>query len=272
MASAASPASCSSAELASALGKAVTARSSADRPRVLIVRDTRESGEMLQAALAAGVSAAGGEALLGGVLPTPAAPLLIKRYGFDLAAVLSASHNPYQDDGIKSSPPTASSSVTSRSRPSKRNCGRAEDWGVAQHCTIVRAHAGGLRGHDAPRARAGAQSACARVAGTHEDYLRELESRFAELRLDGLDVLLNCANGATYKVAPEIFRRLGANVTVGRQAPTGATSTRAVARPMSPRSASRCAWVGMRSAWPSMATAIACSRSTAQVSWSTATS
>ena len=68
---------------------------------MLIVRDTRESGEMLQAALAAGVSAAGGEALLGGVLPTPAAPLLIKRYGFDLAAVLSASHNPYRDNGIK---------------------------------------------------------------------------------------------------------------------------------------------------------------------------
>ena len=68
---------------------------------MLIVRDTRESGEMLQAALAAGVSAAGGEALLGGVLPTPAAPLLIKRYGFDLAAVISASHNPYRDNGIK---------------------------------------------------------------------------------------------------------------------------------------------------------------------------
>ena len=90
-----------SAELALALGKAVTRAAQAERPRVLIVRDTRESGEMLQAALAAGVSAAGGEALLGGVLPTPAAPLLIKRYGFDLAAVLSASHNPYQDNGIK---------------------------------------------------------------------------------------------------------------------------------------------------------------------------
>ena len=68
---------------------------------MLIVRDTRESGEMLQAAVAAGVSAAGGDALLGGVLPTPAAPLLMGRYGFDLAAVLSASHNPYQDNGIK---------------------------------------------------------------------------------------------------------------------------------------------------------------------------
>src|SRR5579872_7281265 len=89
------------AELALALGRAATRQTRAARPQVLIVRDTRESGEMLQAALAAGVAAAGGDALLGGVLPTPAAPLLIERYGFDLAAVLSASHNPYQDNGIK---------------------------------------------------------------------------------------------------------------------------------------------------------------------------
>src|ERR1700678_3371385 len=89
------------AELALALGRAATARAEAQRPQVLIIRDTRESGEMLQAALAAGVSAAGGDALLGGVLPTPAAPLLIGRYGFDLAVVLSASHNPFQDNGIK---------------------------------------------------------------------------------------------------------------------------------------------------------------------------
>ena len=56
---------------------------------------------MLEAALAAGISAAGGDAFLGGVLPTPAAPLLIAQYGFDLAAVVSASHNPYADNGIK---------------------------------------------------------------------------------------------------------------------------------------------------------------------------
>ncbi|HXP37048.1 MAG TPA: phosphoglucosamine mutase, partial [Solirubrobacteraceae bacterium] len=89
------------AELALALGRAATEQTGAERPQVVIVRDTRESGEMLEAAVAAGVSSAGGDALLGGVLPTPAAPLLIKRYGFDLAVVLSASHNPYQDNGIK---------------------------------------------------------------------------------------------------------------------------------------------------------------------------
>ena len=89
------------AELALALAQAATRKTGVERPQVLIVRDTRESGEMLQAAVAAGVSAAGGDALLGGVLPTPAAPLLIGRYGFDLAVVLSASHNPYEDNGIK---------------------------------------------------------------------------------------------------------------------------------------------------------------------------
>ena len=77
-----------SAELALALARAATSRVQHERPaRVLIIRDTRESGEMLEAAVAAGVAAAGGDALLGGVLPTPGAPLLI---GFDLAAVLSA--------------------------------------------------------------------------------------------------------------------------------------------------------------------------------------
>ncbi len=89
------------AELALALARAATLQTRSERPQVLIVRDTRESGEMLEAAVAAGVSAAGGDALLGGVLPTPAAPLLIGRYDLDLAAVLSASHNPYHDNGIK---------------------------------------------------------------------------------------------------------------------------------------------------------------------------
>ena len=68
---------------------------------MLIVRDTRESGEMLESAIAAGVTAGGGDALLGGVLPTPAAPLLVRRHGLELAAVISASHNPYEDNGIK---------------------------------------------------------------------------------------------------------------------------------------------------------------------------
>ncbi|MDE3129831.1 MAG: phosphoglucosamine mutase, partial [Acidobacteriota bacterium] len=89
------------AELALALSRATVELCEEAHPQVLIVRDTRESGEMLEAAIAAGATAAGGDVLLGGVLPTPAAPLLVRRHGLQLAAVISASHNPYEDNGIK---------------------------------------------------------------------------------------------------------------------------------------------------------------------------
>ena len=78
------------AELALTLGRAAALTSPVDHPQILIVRDTRESGEMLEAALAAGIAAGGGHALLGGVLPTPGASVLVRRYGFDMAAVVSA--------------------------------------------------------------------------------------------------------------------------------------------------------------------------------------
>src|SRR4051812_2044646 len=89
------------ADLALALGRAAAGVAPTEAPQVLIVRDTRESGDMLEAALAAGVAAAGGDALIGGVLPTPGASLLVRRYELDLAAVVSASHNPFEDNGIK---------------------------------------------------------------------------------------------------------------------------------------------------------------------------
>ncbi len=187
------------AELALALGAAATRSTRAQRPQVLIVRDTRESGDMLQAALAAGVSAAGGDALLGGVLPTPAAPLLIRRYGFDLAAVISASHNPYRDNGIKFF------------------AGDGYKLTDESELAIER------QLQAAPAAPAG-EPAIGRIRelrGAPEDYLRELHVRFRELDLDGVDVLLDCANGATYQVAPEIFRRLGANVSVIADTPDG---------------------------------------------------
>src|SRR3954465_7833246 len=92
------------ADLALSLARAATARVQSPSPaaaRGLGIRDTRESGEMLEAAVAAGIAAAGGEALLGGVLPTHGAPLLIGRYGLDLGVVISASPTPYRDNGIK---------------------------------------------------------------------------------------------------------------------------------------------------------------------------
>jgi phosphoglucosamine mutase len=187
-----------SAELALLLAAAATRETGAERPQVLIIRDTRESGEMLQEAIAAGVSSAGGDALLGGVLPTPAAPLLIRRYGFDLAVVLSASHNPYQDNGIKFFAADGYKLSDEREAAIERALERAQH--ASEHASIGRVR---------------------ELRGAGEDYLRELHTRFAELDLSGLDVLLDCANGATYHLAPEIFRRLGAKVTVIAASPDG---------------------------------------------------
>jgi phosphoglucosamine mutase len=181
-----------SAELALGLARAATARMGAKR--VLIIRDTRESGEMLEAAVAAGVAAAGGEALIGGVLPTPGAPLLIGRYGFDLAAVLSASHNPYQDNGIKFF---------------------GGDGFKLSDATEAEIEA--LLESPPP----GAVGRVRRFDGALEDYLRALHERFGGLDLSGRRILLDCANGATYEAAPEIFRRLGARVDVIAAEPDG---------------------------------------------------
>ena len=89
------------AELALALGRATAEELEAEKPQVLIIRDTRESGHMLESALASGLAAAGADVFLGGVLPTPAAAILVRKHGFDLGAVVSASHNPWRDNGIK---------------------------------------------------------------------------------------------------------------------------------------------------------------------------
>jgi phosphoglucosamine mutase len=207
------------AELALALGKAVTARVATARPRVLIVRDTRESGEMLESALAAGVSAVGGEALLGGILPTPAAPLLIKRYGFDLAAVISASHNPYRDNGIK----FFAADGFKLSDEVEEEIEAALDRSQVQLPASAGVGGDGQEGRGSPRAQreAVAIGRVRTLRGAHEDYLRELQTRFAGLRLDGRDIAIDCANGATYRVAPEIMRRLGADVTVIAAEPDG---------------------------------------------------
>lgn len=209
------------AELALALGGAATRRTESERPQVLIVRDTRESGEMLQAALAAGVTAAGGDALLGGVLPTPAAPLLIKRYGFDLAAVLSASHNPYQDNGIKFFAADGYKLSDEDELEIERALAAATSGSGAQSLGVDGSAGSGAGMGASATSGASRIGRIRELRGAHEDYLRELHTRFSELSLERLDVVLDCANGATYEVAPEIFRRLGAKVTAVAVSPDG---------------------------------------------------
>src|SRR3954454_9453527 len=183
------------ADFALALARAATQRIPGDHPRVLIIRDTRESGEMLEAAVAASIAEAGGTAMTGGILPTPAAPLLLARYGLDLAVVLSASHNPYADNGIK----------FFGADGDKLSDALEEEIELAM-------------GEPAPYKSVGRIQP---LRGTLEDYLRALHERFAALDLANRSVLLDCGHGATYRAAPEIFRRLGATVAVLHDAPDG---------------------------------------------------
>lgn len=175
------------AELATSLGRAAAQGADPDRPRVLIVRDTRESGPMLASALAAGICEGGGDAILADVLPTPAASILVRKLGLDLGAVVSASHNPFEDNGIKFFGPDGGklsdeaesrmeSAVGSPETPSPDSIGRVIE-----------------------------------LEGGLGDYLRELGVAFP-LDLSGLKVVLDCANGATFRAGPEAFRQLGAEV------------------------------------------------------------
>ena len=184
------------ADLALALARAAVTRTGTPHPQVLIVRDTRESGEMLESAIAAGATAAGGDALLAGVLPTPAAPLLVRRHGLTLAFVISASHNPYEDNGIK-----LFAADGFKLDDDTEHAIEAE----LDNEPTVPTRIGRVR----------------RFHGALEDYLRELHVRFADLDLSGRRVLLDCANGATFRAAPEIFRRLGAEVDVLADQPDG---------------------------------------------------
>lgn len=182
-------------ELALALGRATAAELRGDRPQVLIVRDTRESGHMLESALASGLAAAGADVFLGGVLPTPAAAILVRRHRLDLAAVVSASHNQWQDNGIKFFDRT----------------GRKLD-DQAEARVEARVAAGPATGAASGRIR--------KLEGALDDYLRELGTAF-RLDLSGRRIVIDCGNGATYRAAPAAFGRLGADLVSIATEPDG---------------------------------------------------
>ena len=175
------------------LGRAAALQADQERPQVLIVRDTRESGPMLEEALAAGVAAGGGDAMLGGVLPTPAASVLARRLRFDLAGVVSASHNPYDDNGIK----------FFDSRGIKLDDER-EAAIEARLDDPTGGEIGGIRD----------------LEGAFDDYIRELRNAF-QLDLSGMRIALDCANGATHRAAPVIFGLLGAELELIATEPDG---------------------------------------------------
>ena len=184
------------AELATALGHGAAEVVEGDRPQVLIVRDTRDSGPMLEAALAAGIAQGGGDALLGGVLPTPAASVLVRRHGLDLGAVVSASHNPWQDNGIKFFGPDGTKLGDELERRIEENvAARLDEAGSGRRAPESAAAIGRVRTLEAALS----------------DYVRELATTFA-LDLSGRRVAIDCGHGATYRAAPAILERVGAEV------------------------------------------------------------
>jgi phosphoglucosamine mutase len=180
-------------DLAVRLGRAAALQAPAERPQVLIIRDTRESGPMLEEALAAGVAAGGGDAMIGGVLPTPAASVLARRLGFDLAAVVSASHNPFGDNGIK----FFNASGTKLDDDSEATIETRLDEATGERV-------GGVR----------------TLEGAFDDYIRELRGVF-DLDLSGRRIALDCANGATHRAAPVVFKTLGAELELRGVEPDG---------------------------------------------------
>lgn len=190
------------AELALALGSAA-ARQLASAPapgrRVAVIgRDPRASGEMLEAAVIAGLTSHGVDALRVGVLPTPAVAYLTGAYDADFGVMISASHNPMPDNGIKIFGPG----------------GRKLDDGTEDQIEAL------LDIDPAPRPVGAGIGRVIDAEDADDRYLRHL-SKASTLRLDGLTVVVDCAHGAASAVAPRAYRAAGARVIAINADPNG---------------------------------------------------
>ena len=186
-------------DLAYRLGRtavAVLGRHGATQPPTFVVgRDTRESGEWLEDALTEGILDAGGDVLLAGIEPTPAIAFMTVDLEASSGVVISASHNPPADNGIKFF-----------SREGMKLPDHLEDEIEAD-----------LSRENLPGTARGGVSG---IPDGRERYLLHLEAA-ADARLDGMKIVVDCANGAASDVAPEILRRLGAEVIAINAEPNG---------------------------------------------------
>jgi phosphoglucosamine mutase len=180
------------------LTRLATGRGAA-RPTVLIGKDTRVSGYMLEAALEAGFASAGVDTVLCGPLPTPAVAYLTRAQRLDAGVVISASHNPYQDNGIKFF------SAAGKKLPDAIELLIEAELEQPFVCVESRQLGKARRLDDA--------------AGRYVEFCK---STFpAELDLRGLKLVVDCAHGAAYHVAPEVFHELGAEVVAVGNEPNG---------------------------------------------------
>ncbi|HUG86202.1 MAG TPA: phosphoglucosamine mutase [Euzebya sp.] len=169
------------------------------RARVVIGRDPRASGEMLESAVVAGICSAGGNAMVLDVVPTPGVAYLTASLGADAGVMISASHNPVADNGIKLIGPTG------------HKLTNAEEDRVEQL----------LQRFDSDRPTGTAIGRKSHIPGAIEGYIAHLVAAGSEADLRGLHIVVDCANGAASMVAPTVLRRLGAEVTAIAAIPDG---------------------------------------------------
>ncbi|MDR0994280.1 MAG: phosphoglucosamine mutase [Verrucomicrobiota bacterium] len=193
-------------EMAMNLGRAVAyvlkERNGGKRPRVLIGKDTRLSGYMIENALVAGLCSMGADALLVGTLPTPGIAVLVKDQKADAGFVISASHNPFEDNGIKLF------SNDGYKLPDE------------EEAAIERLMESGTLPNLLPTG--GGIGKSFRVEDALQRYIAFCRGTFpGDMDLKGMRIVLDCGNGATYKAAPAVFKELGAAVTTLHSTPNG---------------------------------------------------
>ncbi len=172
------------------------------RPRIIIGKDTRLSGYMLENALTAGITSMGVDVLLLGPIPTPAVAFITQSMRADAGLVISASHNPYYDNGIKIF------ARTGYKLPDEMET-EIEDLVLSGRINNIRPVA-----QEVGKAK--------RIDDAMGRYIEFCKNTFPDdMTLDGMKVVLDCSNGATYKCAPLIFSELGAEVTTIHASPNG---------------------------------------------------
>ena len=183
--------------LSNAVGRVFASNGS--KTKVVIGKDTRISGYMLESVLQSGLISAGADVSLLGPMPTPAIAYLAKTLRADAAIVISASHNPYYDNGVKFFDAEGSK------------------LGDAKELAIEAAMEGPLVCEDSENL--GKASRVSDAAGRYVEFCKSTVPDGFSLR--GLRIVLDCANGATYQVAPQVFSELGADVVVMAAEPDG---------------------------------------------------
>ena len=185
------------------LGKAAGRRfiRGSHRHTVVIGKDTRLSGYMLEPAMTAGFTSVGMDVIIVGPIPTPGIAMLTRAMRCDLGVMISASHNPYQDNGIKLFGPDGFKLSDAIESEIEQMIDLDSDDGLSAPDKLGRT----LRLEDA--------------AGRYIEHTKTTFPR--HLRLDGLKIVVDCANGAAYRVAPKVFWELGAEVVKVGVAPDG---------------------------------------------------